>query len=232
MPSSGVLGKRERSGNTPRPPMPKSTSLLQLSSSPNDGRCAGPGLAAARRWATDSAGMWATAARSRALPSSFRITSLPGRVTGAVPIRSRTSLRAAPRSVKTLRPDRPRSGPRRPPPPPPPPPGRPPPPGGGAPPPPPPPPRRPPPAPRRERARPRRVAPLPVVARPAPRAGAPTNPPPLGETPRALHPPAGAKPFPLPPPLAAPRPHEDPLFGELINSPRHDALERADRVLE
>src|SRR2546422_9892825 len=74
------------------------------------------------------------------LPSSFRITSLPGRVTGAVPIKSRTSLRAAPRSVKTLRPDRPQSGPRRPPPPPPRPAGNAPRRGGAAPPPPPPPP--------------------------------------------------------------------------------------------
>src|SRR3989454_12014526 len=51
MPSSGVLGNRDWSGNTPRAPMPKSTSLLQLSSGPNDGRCAelAAGRAAARR---------------------------------------------------------------------------------------------------------------------------------------------------------------------------------------
>src|SRR6266581_2283910 len=51
MPSSGVLGNKDRSGNTPRAPIPKSTSLLQLSSGPKDGRCVGPaaGRAAARR---------------------------------------------------------------------------------------------------------------------------------------------------------------------------------------
>src|SRR5438552_8957941 len=57
MPSSGVLGNREWSGNTPRAPMPKSTSLLQLSSGPNDGRCAEPPAGrAAARWATTDSG--------------------------------------------------------------------------------------------------------------------------------------------------------------------------------
>src|SRR5256885_1112883 len=42
MPSRGVLGDKDRSGNTTRAPIPKSTSLLQLTSGPKDGWCVGP----------------------------------------------------------------------------------------------------------------------------------------------------------------------------------------------
>src|SRR5207244_4786034 len=130
MPSIGVLGNRDCNGKTPRPPIPKSTSLLQLSSSPNDGFWAalGVGRGAARRCAAASVGTKATTARSSALPSSFRITDLQWKGDGRLrPLGSRTSLQAAPSTVKRLRLDRPQSGPRLPPPPPggiPPPPGR------------------------------------------------------------------------------------------------------------
>src|SRR5438876_6191415 len=140
MPSIGVLGNRDCNGKTPRPPIPKSTSLLQLSSSPNDGFWAalGVGRGAARRCAAASVGTKATTARSSALPSSFRITDLQWKGDGRLrPLGSRTSLQAAPSTVKRLRLDRPQSGPRPPPPPPPP---IPPPPGRAPPRPPPPPP--------------------------------------------------------------------------------------------
>src|SRR5438309_11020949 len=84
MPSSGVLGNRDWSGNTPRAPMPKSTSLLQLSSGPNDGCAEPPAGAAARRWATTDSGKVVNKRAPRtAQPSSFRMGASERTVTGA-----------------------------------------------------------------------------------------------------------------------------------------------------